>query len=50
MKDRTIIALGVLAASTILICLGHNGGIVTLIGMVVGWYFGREREETRSDC
>lgn len=42
-KDRTFVAITVIVSSTILVALGHNGGIVTFLGMVVGYYFGREK-------
>lgn len=46
MKDRTIVALASIAAITILVYLGHNGAMVSLFAIILGFYFGRETGNT----
>ena len=42
MKDRTIVALVALVSITILVALGHNGALIGLLAIILGFYFGRE--------
>lgn len=42
MKDRTIVALVAIAAITVLVTLGHNSALPGLLGVILGFYFGRE--------
>jgi len=42
MKDRTIVAMFAIAAITFLTALGHNGALIGLLAIILGFYFGRE--------
>ena len=42
MKDRTIVALLSIGAITVLVYLGHNGALLNLFAIILGFYFGRE--------
>ena len=42
MKDRTIVALVSIAAITLMVYMGHNGALVSLFAIILGFYFGRE--------
>lgn len=42
MKDRTIVALVSIAAICILVYLGHNSALVSLLAIILGFYFGRD--------
>jgi len=41
-KDRTIVALAAIACITVLVALGHNSALPGLLGVILGFYFGRE--------
>lgn len=43
MKDRTIVAVVGLIGCTFLGLTGHDGAWVALAGMILGYYFGREK-------
>lgn len=43
MKDRTMVAIVGLVGCTIMGLMGHNGAWVALAGMILGYYFGREK-------
>lgn len=45
MKDRTIVALVSIGAITLLVYLGHNGALINLLAIIMGFYFGRETGE-----
>lgn len=42
MKDRTIVALAAIAAITALVYMGHNGALLNMLSIILGFYFGRE--------
>ena len=42
MKDRTIVALFSIACIAGLVALGHNGAMISLLAIIMGFYFGRE--------
>ena len=42
LKDRTIVALVSIGAITLMVYLGHNGALVSLFAIILGFYFGRE--------
>lgn len=42
MKDRTIVALISIVAITAMVYMGHNGALVSLFAIILGFYFGRE--------
>ena len=42
MKDRTIVALVSIVAITLMVYLGHDGALVNLFAIILGFYFGRE--------
>ena len=42
MKDRTIVALVSIVVIAGLVALGHNGAMIGLLGIIMGFYFGRE--------
>jgi len=41
-KDRTIVALAAITCITVLVALGHNTALPGLLGVILGFYFGRE--------
>jgi len=41
-KDRTIVALVSIVTIAILVALGHNTTLPGLLGVILGFYFGRE--------
>lgn len=41
-KDRTIVAILSIGAITILVYLGHDGALLNLFSIILGFYFGRE--------
>jgi len=45
MKDRTIVALFSIACITALVYMGHNGAMISLLAIIMGFYFGRETGE-----
>lgn len=45
MKDRTIVALASIGAITVLVYMGHNGVLINLLSIIMGFYFGRETGE-----
>jgi len=45
LKDRTIVALVSIGAITLLVYLGHNGALINLLAIIMGFYFGRETGE-----
>ena len=42
MKDRTIVALFSIGCITVLVYLGHNSAMISLLAIIMGFYFGRE--------
>jgi len=48
-KDRTIVALVSIVAITVLVYMGHNGALVNLFAIILGFYFGRETGEPNQD-
>ena len=42
MKDRTIVALASIGAITLLVYMGHNGALLNMLAIIMGFYFGRE--------
>ena len=42
LKDRTIVALASIVVIGALVALGHNGALVNILGIIMGFYFGRE--------
>ena len=42
MKDRTIVALVSITCISALVALGHNGAMISLLAIIMGFYFGRE--------
>lgn len=46
MKDRTIVALVSIVMIGGLIAMGHNGTMISLLAIIMGFYFGREVGET----
>lgn len=48
MKDRTIVALVSIAIIGGLVALGHNGALLQLLGIILGFYFGRETGENNN--
>ncbi len=42
MKDRTIVALVSIVTIAALVALGHNGAMISLLAIIMGFYFGRE--------
>lgn len=49
MKDRTIVALVSIVVIGGLLALGHNSALPGLLGVILGFYFGREVGETNED-
>ena len=41
-KDRTIVALVSIVVIAGLVALGHNGALLNILGIIMGFYFGRE--------
>jgi len=46
MKDRTIVALVSIVVIAGLVALGHNGALLNILGIIMGFYFGRETGDT----
>lgn len=42
LKDRTIVALVSIIVIAALVALGHNTTLPGLLGVILGFYFGRE--------
>lgn len=42
MKDRTVVALISIGAITLMVYMGHDGALISLFGIILGFYFGRE--------
>lgn len=42
MKDRTIVALVSIVVIGGLLAMGHNSSLPGLLGVILGFYFGRE--------
>ncbi|MBA7619393.1 hypothetical protein ES703_26732 [subsurface metagenome] len=49
MKDRTIVALVSIVAITAMVYMGHNGALVNLFAIILGFYFGRETGDKEGD-
>ena len=45
LKDRTIVALASIAAITFMVALGHNSAVISLLAIILGFYFGRETSQ-----
>ncbi|GAI91594.1 unnamed protein product, partial [marine sediment metagenome] len=41
-KDRTIVAIISIVAITFMVYIGHNGAMISLLAIIMGFYFGRE--------
>ena len=41
-EGQDLVACVALIVSGILIYAGHNGGVITLMSTIIGWYFGRK--------
>ncbi|MBA7482671.1 hypothetical protein ES707_18165 [subsurface metagenome] len=48
-KDRTIVALVSIAAITFMVYLGHNSAMISLLAIIMGFYFGRETGDKEGD-
>lgn len=49
MKDRTIVALVSILVIAGLLVLGHNSSLPGLLGVILGFYFGRETGNQEGD-
>jgi ascorbate-specific PTS system EIIC-type component UlaA len=47
--NRHAVAITSIICCTVLIALGHNSVIVTLLATIIGWYFGRESRKEESE-
>ena len=49
MKDRTIVALVSIVTIAGLMIMGHNSALPGLLGVILGFYFGRETGDKEGD-
>ena len=49
MKDRTIVALVSIGAISILVYLGHNSAMISLLAIILGFYFGRDAQKEEGE-